>query len=92
MAGAEAHPQVEALLASKVKRGLDRSRRLRAAITRGFGFRPRFTGSGLYAGVGASFQLDLPRFQRCVEKTAVGCSSTRAGGRWRPSAGTRASR
>jgi hypothetical protein len=66
------HPEVEKLLQGKVKRGLDRNSRLRADLTRGFGRRPQVTPSGLFAGWGLSFELDLARFSRGVEKTVRG--------------------
>lgn len=72
MAGGGGHPEVERLLAGKVKRALGRSARLRREVTRGFCRPPTFAPSGLFIGRGFSFQVDLPRVQRCVEKTVRG--------------------
>src|SRR5262245_35793600 len=57
LAGEGCHPEVEKLLRGKVKRGLNRNRRLRAELTRGFGRRPHVTPSGLFAGWGWGFEL-----------------------------------
>jgi hypothetical protein len=50
MVGAGKHPEVEKLLDGKVKRGLTRNSSLRKEVTQGFGRRPQFTLSGLFAG------------------------------------------
>jgi hypothetical protein len=67
-----AHPELEKLLAGKVRRSLARNSRLRKEMTKVLGKRPRFTPSGLYAGSGLSFEVDIPRFNRVVEKTVRG--------------------
>ena len=72
MAGMGSHPEVEKLLAGKVKRGLHRNPRLCRELTRGFGRRPQFTPSGLFAGWAWSFEVDLPRLTRVIEKTVRG--------------------
>jgi hypothetical protein len=79
MAGQGSHPEVDALLTGKVRRGLAQSPRLRAEITRGFGRRPTFTSSGLFAGWGFGFEVNLPRLQRCVEKTVRGLFFRKSG-------------
>jgi hypothetical protein len=79
MAGEGQHPEVERLLEGKVKRGLVRNSALRGELTRGFGRRPRVMPSGLFAGWGWSFELDLPRFSRGVEKTVRGLFAYKTG-------------
>lgn len=72
LTGKGRHPEVEKLLDGKVKRALDRNRRLRSELTRGLGLRPQCTPSGLFAGWSLGFELNLQRFSRVVEKTVRG--------------------
>jgi hypothetical protein len=89
MADEGQHPELEKLLTGKVKRGLDRNSRLRADLTRGFGLRTRVTPSGLFAGWGWSFTLDLARFSRGVEKTVRGLFAYKSGRRLAPQCAVR---
>ena len=72
LAGVESHPEVDRLLAGKVKRGLDRNVRLRADLTKGARPLSQATPNGLFAGWQWGFELDTVRFYRCVEKTVRG--------------------
>lgn len=72
MAGVGGHPEVDRLLAGKVKRGLDRNARLRADLTKGARPLPWLTPGGLFGGWGLGFQLDTARFYKGVEKTVRG--------------------
>lgn len=72
MIGQGRHPEVDALLSGKVKRSLDRNNSLCTALTRGFEFYPQFTSLGLFSGWEMRSELDLARFNRCVEKTVRG--------------------
>ncbi len=66
------HPVAERLLTGPVIRSLERNQRAVAEVTRGQRCTYKTTPSGLIVGEGLSFQIDLSRIHRVVEKIIRG--------------------
>ena len=72
MMDCEQHPKAKHVLKNGVSRSLKRSRKAVDELFAGLHVAARFTKSGIFIGTDSKIELDLPRFNRIIEKIIRG--------------------